>query len=58
MEKINGTYFDLDYCMQFSESHLRQIYNGESAETLDLLIEKLKPEVSEVSEKKSKKDII
>jgi len=38
MKNINGTWFDIDFCKQFSEDKLRKIYNGEGPETLNLLI--------------------
>lgn len=36
---VNGTNFDLDFCRGFSPAKLKSIYNGESAETLNQLIE-------------------
>ena len=53
MKNINGTNFDIDFCKKFSESKLRKIYNGESLETLNLLIAEIYPE--EVKEVKTKK---
>ena len=53
LKNINGTFFNLDYCKQFSEEKLRKIYNGESVETLDLLIAEIYPK--EVKEPKAKK---
>ena len=52
---INGTTFNLDYCKQFNAEKLRKIYNGEKAETLDLLIKGLGLEVVETKEEKPKK---
>lgn len=43
MKLINGTWFKLDFCKKFNAEKLRLIYNGESAETLDLLIEEIYP---------------
>lgn len=37
--KVNGTNFDLEYCASFNPTMLRKIYNGESKETLEELIE-------------------
>ena len=36
---INKTKFNLDFCRRFSPAKLRKIYNGESKETIDKLIE-------------------
>ncbi len=52
MKKINGTNFDIDFCKRFSEDKLRKIYNGETEETLNLLIAEIYPK--EVKVKKSK----
>ena len=55
MKNINGTNFDLDFCKKFNEAKLRKIYNGESVETLNLLIAEIYPgEVKEVKTKKVK----
>jgi hypothetical protein len=43
MVRIGGTNFDLDYCSHFTAAQLRNIYNGESKETLDLLIAAVHP---------------
>lgn len=42
MEVDKLRHFNLDYCKQFSEEKLRKMYNGESAETLDLLVAAVK----------------
>jgi hypothetical protein len=39
MMNVNGTNFDLEFCSRFSPAKLKSIYNGESAETLNQLIE-------------------
>ena len=55
IKTINGTFFDIDYCKKISESKLRKIYNGESLETLNLLIAEIYPdEPKEVKTKKVK----
>jgi hypothetical protein len=60
MQKVNGVNFDLDYCKKFSDEKLRKMYNGESSETLDLLISTIRPvePIVEVEPtKKTKKEI-
>jgi len=47
MKNINGTWFDIDFCKRFNEDKLRKIYNGESSETLNLLIAEIYPKVKE-----------
>jgi hypothetical protein len=44
-KNINGTNFDIDFCKRFNEDKLRKIYNGESTETLNLLIAEIYPKV-------------
>ena len=39
MVRINGTNFDLDYCGGFTPAMLQNIYNGESSETIGMLVE-------------------
>ena len=39
--KVNGRCFNADFCEQFTEAQLREIYKDESAETLDLLIKSI-----------------
>lgn len=39
MAEINLSSFNLEYCKLFSADQLRKMYNGESVETLDALIE-------------------
>ena len=53
IKTINGTFFDIDFCKKFSAEKLRKIYNGESPDTLNLLIAEIYPE--EVKEVKTKK---
>ena len=36
--KVNGRCFNTDFCEQFTEAQLREIYNDEPKETIDLLI--------------------
>ena len=36
--KVNGRCFNTDFCEQFTEPQLREIYRHETEETLDLLI--------------------
>lgn len=55
IEKINGTFFDLDYCRKFSPEKLRSIYRGESDETLQMLIDRLSPKETADEEPKAKK---
>jgi hypothetical protein len=52
-KQINGTWFSIDFCKKFSAEKLRLIYNGESAETLDLLIAEIYPK--EVAKPKAEK---
>jgi hypothetical protein len=44
--KVNGREFNEAFCRRFTAEHLRKVYNGESVETLDALIDALygKPE--------------
>lgn len=51
MKNINGTNFNIDFCKKFSESKLRKIYNGESLETLNLLIAEIYPKEVEKPKK-------
>ena len=53
MRLINATYFNLDFCKQFSEQKLRLIYKNESEETLSALIAECFPQ--EVEKPKAKK---
>lgn len=53
MKKIGSTFFDVDYCRNFTPDELRVIYKGESKETMDSLIEELYPKQEvKVSKKK------
>lgn len=52
MKNINGTWFNIGYCKTFSEDKLRKIYNGESKETLDLLIAEIYPKEAKEKVKK------
>lgn len=54
MKKIGATFFDVDYCRNFTPDELRVIYKGEGKETLDSLIAELYP-VVEKPKKDSKK---
>lgn len=53
--RINGTEFDLNYCKSFSDKKLKAIYNGESQDTIDKLIEAVhgKAEAPEADEPKA-----
>jgi len=53
MKLIGSTYFNIEFCKKFNEDKLRRIYNGESKETLDLLIDEIYPK-EKVKEKKIK----
>ena len=36
--KVNGRCFNADFCEQFTETQLREIYKHEDVETLDVLV--------------------
>ena len=48
--KVNGRCFNTDFCEQFTDQQLREIYKHETAETLDLL-------VKSVNVRKEKKEV-
>ena len=52
---INGTEFNLDFCKSFSAAKLRKIYNGETSDTLDKLIQEVHGDLEVATAKKSKK---
>jgi len=52
MKKINGTWFNIEFCKNFSAEKLRVIYNGEGKETIDALIAEIYPEKSEKAKSK------
>lgn len=56
MKRFGNTYFDLDYCRHFTSEQLRNIYNGQLAEDVELLIAELYPD--EVVEKPKKEKSI
>lgn len=41
MKRFGNTNFDLDYCRHFTPAQLRNIYNGQLAEDVELLIAEL-----------------
>ena len=47
MITINGTNFDESFCKRFTPSQLKQVYNGESEETLSKLIEVIHPNTTD-----------
>ena len=58
--KVNGREFNEAFCRRFTPEHLRKVYDGESVETLDSLIEALYGKAEPVAEqpqevKKSRK---
>ena len=48
--KVNGRCFNTDFCEQFTDSQLREIYKHETEETLNLL-------VKSVNVRKEKKEV-
>lgn len=43
MKRFGNTNFDLDYCSRFTPEQLRNIYNGQLSEDVELLIVELYP---------------
>jgi hypothetical protein len=49
--KVNGREFNEAFCRRFTAEHLRRVYDGESVETLDSLIEALYGKAEPVAER-------
>lgn len=54
MARFGNTNFDLDYCRHFTPEQLRNIYNGQLAEDVELLIAELYPDEVVKKPKKEK----
>jgi len=55
MVRFGNTNFDLDYCKCFTADQLRNIYNGEMSQDVELLIAELYPIEESKEVKKEKK---
>ena len=54
MKRFRNTNFDIDYCKHFTPAQLRNIYNGQLAEDVELLIAELYPDEAVEKPKKEK----
>ena len=54
MKRFGNTNFDLDYCKHFTPAQLRNIYNGQLSEDVELLIAELYPDEAVKKPKKEK----